>query len=162
MVPNSLWPLTFLVPKTFGPRESWAPKKFSSCMKIIIWHFHARTSILGAQISLGPNFLGTKKVRGQNEIGDHFSYSQALLYNVSHHKWAIIFAPFAFCNRKRQNLHTKIMPSRGPLLVEKGTILSIRLSLGFSSRKRKIKIVWMSWISANFAAFHKSLNQTKS
>ena len=23
----------------------------------------------------GPNFLGTKKVRGPNEIGDHFSYS---------------------------------------------------------------------------------------
>ena len=30
---------------------------------------------LGAQISQRPNFLGTKKVKGPNEIGDHFSYS---------------------------------------------------------------------------------------
>ena len=31
---------------------------------------------LGAQISWGPNFSGTRKVRGLNEIGDHFSYGQ--------------------------------------------------------------------------------------
>ena len=34
-----------------------------------------RSKFFWAQISRGPNFLGTKKVRGPNEIGDHFSYS---------------------------------------------------------------------------------------
>ena len=35
------------------------------------------SQFLQAQISQGPDFLGTKKVREPNEIGDLFSYSQS-------------------------------------------------------------------------------------
>ena len=52
---------TFLVPEKFSPR-----------MKIIVWQFHAVTNIRGSQISRDPNFLGTKKIRGPNEIGGPF------------------------------------------------------------------------------------------
>ena len=66
MVLNLIW-----APDVFGYQVIW----FGPCMKIIIWHFYAGTKLLGAQISRGPNFLGPKKVRGPNEIRDHFSYS---------------------------------------------------------------------------------------
>jgi hypothetical protein len=79
MVPDLIW-----APDFFGPQEIWAlrnlgPEKVGPCMKIIIWHFHARTkyfsrtNFLWDQISRGPNFSGTKKAMGPNEIGDHFS-----------------------------------------------------------------------------------------
>ena len=62
-----------------------------SRLKIVMWHFHAGTNILvaqisrdlsfmGDQISHGPYFLGTRQLRGPNEIKDHFSDSLLSLW----------------------------------------------------------------------------------
>ena len=64
MGPWLFWSPRDLVPKKFGPRELWAPGSFFPAWK-------CRIMIL----IRGPNFLRAKKVRGPNEIGDHFSYS---------------------------------------------------------------------------------------
>ena len=52
-----------------------APKNVGPCMKMP-YNDIMITKFLWTQIYWGPNFLGTKKVKGPNEIGDHFSYSQ--------------------------------------------------------------------------------------
>ena len=75
MVPNLIWAPDFfgsprnLVPEKFGLQEIWAlrnlgPKNVGPCMKMPFNDFNAGT-FLGAQISRGPNFLGTKKVMVQ-------------------------------------------------------------------------------------------------
>ena len=58
--PISFAPLTFLVPRKFGPREIWAlrsvvPKK---------WLFHGGLTLLGDQISWGPKKLGAQMRSG--------------------------------------------------------------------------------------------------
>ena len=68
MFPDLIWAPDFVGPQKYGPPEIWSLKKFGPYMKIIIWHFYAKTNFLGAHISQGPNFSGTKKMRG-----DHFS-----------------------------------------------------------------------------------------
>ena len=75
MVPDFIW-----APDFFGSREIRSPRnlgptKVRSCMKMLCNDFHAGIKLFRAQISRGPNFLGTKKDRGPNEIRDHFSYS---------------------------------------------------------------------------------------
>ena len=70
MVPNLIW-----APDFFDPPENLGSKKFGSRE---IWSLHENHQMAfscGAQISWGPNFSWTKKVRGPNEIKDHFSYS---------------------------------------------------------------------------------------
>ena len=81
MVPDLIWAPDFFGPKEIWSREIWSPrnlvpKKFGPQeIKMPYNDFHAGSKLLGEQISPGPNFLGTKKVTGPNEIGDHFSYS---------------------------------------------------------------------------------------
>ena len=53
-----------LVPEKFGPQEIWLPRNLVPTWKSSHGFFMRC-----------PNFSGTKKVRGPNEIGDHFSYS---------------------------------------------------------------------------------------
>ena len=55
---GGIWFLRNLVPEKFGPREIWSPDEN-----------HYTAFLCEYQISKGPNFLGTKKVRGPNEIG---------------------------------------------------------------------------------------------
>ena len=79
MVPNLIWS-----PDFFGPQEIWAPRSLvpEKYGPQEIWSLHENHDMAfscRAQISRGPNFLGPKKVRGPNEIGDHFSYSQSML-----------------------------------------------------------------------------------
>ena len=52
-------------------------------MWIILRPNFSWSKILGAQISQGPNFMGTKEVRSPNEIWDHFSYVQPILRFLS-------------------------------------------------------------------------------
>ena len=53
--------------------------------------FHEGLNLLGAQISWGPNFLGPKKFRGPNEIGDHFSNSLKSAYSYLRHSSVHLF-----------------------------------------------------------------------
>ena len=73
MVPDLIWTPDFFgsleifpsrnyVFKTFGPLEIWSP------------HHYVKFSCK-AKISLGQHFFGNQKVKGPNEIEDHFSYS---------------------------------------------------------------------------------------
>ena len=91
MVPNPIWAPDFighqeilahknLVLKKFWLKEILAQRNFGHkifvpCMKVVYNNFYTGTKFRGDQISSGPNFLGTKKVRGPNEIRDHFSCS---------------------------------------------------------------------------------------
>ena len=73
--PNLIW-----TSEIFGSWKIWAPRMLVPAWKCHVMIFKRRlnflgTKFLGDQISWGPNFLGTKKVRGPNEIRDHFSYS---------------------------------------------------------------------------------------
>ena len=71
--PQEIWSLRNLGPEKFGP------EKFGALMEVIIF-------------MMGPNFLGPKflrdqiswgaKVRGPNEIEDHFIYHQLRLHVV--------------------------------------------------------------------------------
>ena len=63
-----------------GPRSHLGPtflfpKKFGLRIKIIVWYLYEGPKFVGDQVSQRPNFLEIKKVRGPNEIGDHFNYS---------------------------------------------------------------------------------------
>ena len=72
-------------PYFFVSQENWAqrnmgPKKIGFCKKMPYNDFHAETKFLGTKflwidISRGLNFLGQKKIKGPNEIRDHFSIS---------------------------------------------------------------------------------------
>ena len=83
---SHLGPWLFWFPRNvvlekFGPQEiwtsrNWSPKRFGPYIKMPYNNFHGESKLLGDQICQRPKFLGTKKVRGPNEIGDHFSYSQ--------------------------------------------------------------------------------------
>ena len=77
---------------------------------------------LGYQFSWGPNFLGTKKVKGPNEIGDHFSYSLCKPFTYSSSSWEL------------GNYQLKKLTSRCIFLF---MVLSFRLHWNF----RK----WFSW-----------------
>ena len=68
MVPDLIW-----APDFFGPQEIWSPSKFGPSIKKPCDDFRVGTKFIGVHTSWGPNFSGTKKVRGPNEIGDHFS-----------------------------------------------------------------------------------------
>ena len=75
MVPIIIW-----APDIFGPREIWSPRnlgpiKLSLCIKMPYNDFHAWTKFPRDQISLRPNFLGTKS-QGLNVIRHHFSYNR--------------------------------------------------------------------------------------
>ena len=70
MVSDLIWALAF-----FGFQEIWAPKslvpkKFGPFIELPYYDFNAGSKFFRTQISRGP-----KKVRGPNEIMDHFSYS---------------------------------------------------------------------------------------
>ena len=71
MVPDIIWAPDFFGPREIGAQKNLVPKKFGSCMKTPHNDFHA-----------GANFF-TKKVRGPNVCGDHFSYSLILLIKSS-------------------------------------------------------------------------------
>ena len=78
--PISFEPLTFLIPKKFGPWEIWTqrslvPKNFGFREIWSSHEYHHMEISCRARTSRGTNFLGPKKVRAQNKIGDHFSYS---------------------------------------------------------------------------------------
>ena len=78
MVPYLIW-----APYFFDPREIWALRnlvleKFSHHMIMPYNDFQAGTKFLRAQRFRCPNFLVPKKVKGLNDIGDHFSTSPFL------------------------------------------------------------------------------------
>ena len=82
LVPQKFGTQKILGPTKFGPREIWSPGNLVAAWKSLYGIFMQGPSFLEPkfvrdQISWGPNFLGTKKVRGPNEIGDHFSHSQS-------------------------------------------------------------------------------------
>ena len=86
--------LTFLVPKKFGPWEVWTPRSLGPTWKnyemIFMWGPNfLGTIFLGDQSSWGPN-LGTKKIRGPNEIG-YFSYSRPNSYCVSNYAFVCAY-----------------------------------------------------------------------
>ena len=68
MVPDLIW-----APDFFGPQEIWAPKgwspqnllppKYCHIMIFIRGPNFVGPKFVGAQISWGPNFSGTKKMR---------------------------------------------------------------------------------------------------
>ena len=80
LIPKKFGPKKF-GPKKFGPQEIWSPrnlvpKKFGSSMKIILQNFMQRPNFSGTKfLAREPNFSGSKKASGPNEIGDHFSCS---------------------------------------------------------------------------------------
>ena len=78
--PWLFWSPRNLDPEKFGPWEVWALRSLGPTWKSYVMIFMQRPNFLGPtfhgdQTAWGQNFLGTKKVRGPNEIGDHFSYS---------------------------------------------------------------------------------------
>ena len=87
MVSDQIW-----APEFFVPREIWAlsnlgPRNLVPTRKSLYSIFMQGPTFLGPkfledQISRGSNFLGPKKVRGPNEIGDHFSYIQSLQFHL--------------------------------------------------------------------------------
>jgi hypothetical protein len=78
---------------------------------------HEGINILGTQISQGsnflvPNFLGTKKVRGPNDIGYHFSYSlqvQVGTYLLANPGQVIAWRQFLFHENEYEPLPTQIL-----------------------------------------------------
>ena len=73
--------------------STWSHVTKGNFCKMWAWKHTSHQFILGAQISRGPNFLGpkflgwptfsgTKRVRGPNEIGDHFSYSREKAFQM--------------------------------------------------------------------------------
>ena len=86
--PQEIWSPRKLGPNKFGPREIWALKNLFPSWKSSHGFFMQGPNLLvpnflGNQISWVSNFSGTKKVRGQNEIGDHFSYSLLFVSDLS-------------------------------------------------------------------------------
>ena len=100
MVPNLIW-----APEFLGPHKIWAlrnlgPKKasFEKAMTTFMrGPYILGTKFLGAQISQGTNFVGPKKVRVTNKIGDHFSYSRKI---ESCQKCKIIDISNSYMNKK--------------------------------------------------------------
>ena len=68
-------PRSHLVPWLFWAPRSLGPAWKSHVMIFVQGPIFSGPIFLRDQTSWGPNFLGTKKVRGPNEIGDHFSCS---------------------------------------------------------------------------------------
>ena len=90
-VPDLIW-----APDFFGPQEIWTPrnlgpKNVGPCMKLPYDDFHAGTKFLEAQMSRGPNFLGTKKLRAQMRSGT-ISVIALLWYNHHSYKLQIVMA----------------------------------------------------------------------
>ena len=71
------WGPNFLGTKFPGDQISWGPN-FSGT-KFLRDQKGAGSRFLGPKFLAEPNFLGTKKVRGPNEFGDHFSYCSLLV-----------------------------------------------------------------------------------
>ena len=75
MVPDLIWAPDFFSSQEILAPQNLGPNKLGPCIKMPYNDFHAGIKFPGDQISWGPNFSGTKKVRGPNEVGDHFSCS---------------------------------------------------------------------------------------
>jgi hypothetical protein len=74
-----------LVVEKYGAQDIWAPHEshhIAFSWGVIISLGPNFSGSKFNQISQGPNFVGIKKVRSPNEIGDHFNYSQCYALSV--------------------------------------------------------------------------------
>ena len=93
-----------MVPKKFGPREIWAPRnlvpeKLGPLIKMLYNDFYARPKFLGSR---GPNFLGTKKVRGHFSLRTVVSFAQ-LVETIF---WAVWTEQHAFLTKIQNHINT--------------------------------------------------------
>ena len=121
------WRPNFLETKFPGDQISWGPNfpgtKFPRD-QISRDQISRRQNLLGTKKVWGPNFWGqnfweTKKVRGHNEFGDHFSYSRKLT-------WLTIFVS-CFVTRERHLIKLNLIAKPGMdafLNQDQGTLIN--------------------------------------